>query len=320
MKQILLAIILMLLIPVTAQAADPSFDCEKARSIVEKLICSNDELANLDRGVAAFYKNAIRNESKADKARKRKIQRRWVKTRERCGSSANPIICIRDLYQQRIDELSNTDNPITEITRKTRFLSGAGHMGYYANYYILNSKREKGMVFTANVKSIDNIGQVNHYPVRLDCLRHAPKIKTDTGMTNLDLSIHDKEFIPGSSGLVAYSMWWAVCRNVPNRYEENIPASKGIRRGRKYSIYILKTESVEDFEEVKKITLKYVVSGKKVKRKSAVAYCSGTSTLYIDDKLNELLAMDTPKKNSLGYDVQNIWWAACVGDFQHFQE
>jgi uncharacterized protein YecT (DUF1311 family) len=42
-----------------AQATAPSFDCAKARSVVERLICAEPDLARADRDLAASYRRAL---------------------------------------------------------------------------------------------------------------------------------------------------------------------------------------------------------------------------------------------------------------------
>jgi uncharacterized protein len=42
----------------TTYSLSPSFNCEKAKSISEKLICSDDELAQADRDLASIHKTS----------------------------------------------------------------------------------------------------------------------------------------------------------------------------------------------------------------------------------------------------------------------
>ena len=53
-------------IPVTTFAASPSFDCAKASSSVEKLICNDAELAKLDNSLTSLYHQLMKNLSAAD--------------------------------------------------------------------------------------------------------------------------------------------------------------------------------------------------------------------------------------------------------------
>lgn len=89
----------------------PSFDCAKAASSAETLICENAELAQLDRRVAARYAAAVETVGQMDSgARKaehelRAIQRGWIKGRDDCWKAEDPTECIRASYLRREGEL-----------------------------------------------------------------------------------------------------------------------------------------------------------------------------------------------------------------------
>jgi uncharacterized protein len=75
-----------------------SFDCAKAGTKVEKLICSTPSLSKLDSSLADVYKDALRKEPaiKPD-------QLAWIKERNKCSSEA----CLEESYKERIDSLTN---------------------------------------------------------------------------------------------------------------------------------------------------------------------------------------------------------------------
>ena len=98
MKQISWIVLGCLALPPTAQAA--SFDCSKAISTVEKLICGNDELSKLDEELNAAYKYALDDEKQA--GRTRQAQKKWMTARNGCSDAA----CIKLAYQNRIFELT----------------------------------------------------------------------------------------------------------------------------------------------------------------------------------------------------------------------
>lgn len=76
----------------------PSFDCAKAASEAEKLVCGDVELAALDRQLAARY-----GETKgADPA----TQRGWVKGRDDCWKAQDPRQCVQEAYKTRLVELA----------------------------------------------------------------------------------------------------------------------------------------------------------------------------------------------------------------------
>lgn len=89
------------------RAPAPSFDCDLARSAVEKAICSDVALARLDRNVAGAYGSRLKYAAD-DAARDvvRNGQRAWIKERDAaCGGS---VACLTDLYAARLRALSAT--------------------------------------------------------------------------------------------------------------------------------------------------------------------------------------------------------------------
>ncbi|MBT0568882.1 DUF1311 domain-containing protein [Curvibacter sp. CHRR-16] len=89
----------MLITSTGAQAA--SFDCAKAQSKVEKMICADAELSKLDEEMSASYQVALQNQ--ADAAAIKLAQKQWLKKRAACTSNA----CIKDEYVNRLAALSN---------------------------------------------------------------------------------------------------------------------------------------------------------------------------------------------------------------------
>lgn len=89
--------------PVSAAPAEirPSFNCEKASSSAEKLICSDAELASLDVSLAEAYKQHLA--VSADKAASKKAQVAWIKD---LNSTCSDVDCMKAEYQARISVLS----------------------------------------------------------------------------------------------------------------------------------------------------------------------------------------------------------------------
>jgi uncharacterized protein len=87
--------------------AAPSFDCSKASTPVEIVICSNPSLANLDSEMASVYSAAIKSNQSYGTAI-RDNQRTWLKTRNKgCASTNHSVDCLAQLYQERIAELNS---------------------------------------------------------------------------------------------------------------------------------------------------------------------------------------------------------------------
>jgi len=101
--KILTAALGLLLLPLANQAkAAPSFDCAKASTRVERMICDNPRIAELDSELAAAYRIALRDAPWASANRRiREEQKAWVAERNRCRDPR----CLRQSYRQRIAQL-----------------------------------------------------------------------------------------------------------------------------------------------------------------------------------------------------------------------
>lgn len=97
--------------PAAAHAA-PSFDCRKAKSVVEKTICADREFAAQDSEIATLFAKAVATLSApGDVARLRQDQRAWLQTRDDCGDLIHgvaPVVmvevmtCLREQLSGRI--------------------------------------------------------------------------------------------------------------------------------------------------------------------------------------------------------------------------
>lgn len=88
------------LAPGASPMQGPSFDCAKASTSVEKAICSDPKLAEMDAKMVNAYKGALAGA--ADKDAFRTMHANWRKNiRDACADSA----CIAAAYQQRLADL-----------------------------------------------------------------------------------------------------------------------------------------------------------------------------------------------------------------------
>ena len=88
----------------TAQAA--SFDCKKASSFVERLICTDDELSRLDSSLDSVYRSELTHRHGTARAQFIKDQARWLRDiRDVCMTKR----CIEDVYFARISTLDQID-------------------------------------------------------------------------------------------------------------------------------------------------------------------------------------------------------------------
>ncbi|NUO76571.1 MAG: hypothetical protein HOQ32_11215 [Lysobacter sp.] len=82
----------------------PSFDCAKAQSEAETLVCNDADLAALDRQLAKLWADMqARPNAPADEVAQ---QRGWVKGRDECWKAEDKHRCVRESYQVRIVELN----------------------------------------------------------------------------------------------------------------------------------------------------------------------------------------------------------------------
>lgn len=87
-------------------AAEPSFNCGKVKKgSVEALVCTDEELAGLDRTLAVVYVQAVAQVGEEQSAGLRAEQRGWIKGRDDCWKSPERRSCVRDRYVQRIAEI-----------------------------------------------------------------------------------------------------------------------------------------------------------------------------------------------------------------------
>lgn len=100
MKSRMLILLLWFISWVPVHAA--SFDCGKAASRIEKLICGDDVLSKLDEGLANAYQGSLSQIETKQKVVNE--QRRWLKeTRSACLDTE----CLKKLYRSRIASLTN---------------------------------------------------------------------------------------------------------------------------------------------------------------------------------------------------------------------
>ena len=106
-----LAIVLALIGSPALATDGPSFNCAKASSSVEELICKTPELAALDLRLAERFKAALNTiralDTGAEEAETdlRATQRGWIKGRDECWKSDTEMDCVRQSYLTRENEL-----------------------------------------------------------------------------------------------------------------------------------------------------------------------------------------------------------------------
>lgn len=85
-------------------AHSAGFDCAKASSAVEKMICADAQLSELDESLKSAYQQALSNTSSASDLKK--SQQTWLKSvRNRCVET----ICLTQAYHARLTELNTVE-------------------------------------------------------------------------------------------------------------------------------------------------------------------------------------------------------------------
>lgn len=79
----------------------PSFDCDYARSRVERLICTNTHLAANDRAMSSIFNDALMTADRRTRSALQASRDRFLAFRDRCSDEA----CVAQAYQDRIDEI-----------------------------------------------------------------------------------------------------------------------------------------------------------------------------------------------------------------------
>jgi hypothetical protein len=84
-----------------AARVNPSFNCRRAGTRSEKMVCSSSRLAASDRAMSSYYYSAIADADPETKRRIRRSRDAFLARRERCGDEA----CVESAYQNRVEEI-----------------------------------------------------------------------------------------------------------------------------------------------------------------------------------------------------------------------
>jgi uncharacterized protein len=168
-----------------------SFDCAKAKTKIEKLICANPKLSQLDEKVSALYKKVLEQSPVPEDTKEQ--QREWVKDpRNLCKDAA----CLEEAYASRISDLeedlkrlpfkpdlekplltfpaalageyaAGLEQPIKKVPFQLIGRISSGHDAAGANYDIISAKTYYTIRYGWDVtdeqkKILDEIG-VNQY-------------------------------------------------------------------------------------------------------------------------------------------------------------
>lgn len=148
MTRLAAALLGLMILAAAGPAAAASFDCAKARTKVEKLICADPQLSRQDSELAAAYAEALKVWDGRIAAYVKMTQRGWVGSRTLlppgqdmggiyCNDDDSRLSCLRDIHAERIAALKSPGFRLSGIyARGQDFLAvkvaSAGlRFGYY---------------------------------------------------------------------------------------------------------------------------------------------------------------------------------------------
>ena len=155
-----------------------SFDCTKANQPIEKAICNDSKISELDSQLSINYKNRLKNHSVEAQTYIKETQRQWNKYIQKECKSENKKdydnYCLSSLYTSRINELGNVKKVGDTIV-------------YTKNHKVFNNTYEqfdstKSFYVTINkeieqiVKSREDFDTESHYESSIVIDQISPKI------------------------------------------------------------------------------------------------------------------------------------------------
>lgn len=91
--------------PALSWSGEPAYDCGEATGQVEQLICTDANLAVMDRQLAEVYRTALVKLPEDELPLLKAEQRGWIKGRNECWKADQIYDCVKLEYQTRIVEL-----------------------------------------------------------------------------------------------------------------------------------------------------------------------------------------------------------------------
>lgn len=150
---------LALIMIVSSPAAAQSFDCRKATTDVERMICADAELSRLDEQMARAFTDA-RSQGGVNAA----DQVAWLKNvRNRCAT----VDCLKSAYQARIADLATPGRATAfSIEGLAGEWSRRGDTQYERSAVVIDKVTAAGFHFAANASSGGHGGEIEGVAVR----------------------------------------------------------------------------------------------------------------------------------------------------------
>lgn len=126
-----------------------SFDCPKAATEMERLICSNQELQKLDSEMTKLYKEALAIQN-IDQTWLKQTQHEWIKRRDMNLSAELPVLYTRYSYKGRVMWLKNL---LSERSAKDICSFKGDFISFISDRYDMGKS-----IYSANFVDINNDG------------------------------------------------------------------------------------------------------------------------------------------------------------------
>ncbi len=187
-----------------------SFDCSKAASPAEKLICASPALSTLDEDLAQLYKQRLAA-SPADGKQLRAEQRRWLQQhRDRCGTAE----CLSTAMAERARVLRAESTSLSQAAQNGP-LAAPGEA----------AQQESPVATKAPVAPVAPVSQKSRMPTG---------IKGDTGLThwrygNADMGPHTDQVARLGNALHKAFRGPAHCENLAREMVPRISTVQGYR-------------------------------------------------------------------------------------------
>lgn len=174
-------------VPPPTGPVTPSFDCAKAESEAETMVCADYGLAALDNRLAEVYASELTNPGASKDLAA--TQRGWVKGRDECWKADDKKLCVEEEYRTRVAELQiNSPDAMaaTAVEFKCDDNSKPFTMAYYNNLddkpAVITFGNDQAIIFPQPAASGTQFGRkgityrehqgkaaVDFYGIKLEC-------------------------------------------------------------------------------------------------------------------------------------------------------
>lgn len=119
-------------VPPSPEPVKPSFDCAKAQSEAETMVCADFGLADLDNRLDQVYAAELAKPRASKELAA--MQRGWIKGRDECWKADDKRMCIEQEYRTRIAELQ-INSPDTLAASTVEFICNDSSKPFTMSYY-----------------------------------------------------------------------------------------------------------------------------------------------------------------------------------------